>query len=182
MLAMASRRSLLPLVVLFLAAATCGGSPSAGGTDPGPAATNATTATLLPTHVASLPTFDVQQYQQLLTQLRGTPVVVNVWASWCRPCKAEAPLLHDAAARYGGRVQFLGVDIEDSLASARTFIDDYAIAYPSVFDPSGAIRDSLGMIGQPVTLFYDATGAIASSWPGQLSRQALDEGVRKAMG
>ncbi len=113
---------------------------------PGPAARNATTAALLPTHVAELPTFDVQTYQRLLTQLRGTPVVVNVWAAWCGPCRDEAPLLHAGEQTYGDRVQFLGVDIIDSLDGARGFIDEHGLTYPSVFDPSGDIRDSLGMI------------------------------------
>ena len=82
--------------------------------------------------------------------------MVNVWAAWCDPCKAEAPLLHDASQTYGDRVQFLGVDILDSLDGARGFIAEHGLTYPSIFDPAGAIRDSLGMIGQPVTVFYDA--------------------------
>jgi thiol-disulfide isomerase/thioredoxin len=180
---MASRRSLLPLVALFLVAATCHRSaPGVEDANLGPPAKNATTAPLLPTHVAALPAFDVEQYQRLLTQLHGTPVVVNVWASWCVPCQAEAPLLRDAVARYGSRVQFLGVDIEDSIDGARAFIADHAIAYPSVFDPSGSIRDSLGMIGQPVTVFYDAGGKVVSSWDGQLSSQVLEQGIRKTLG
>jgi cytochrome c biogenesis protein CcmG, thiol:disulfide interchange protein DsbE len=135
----------------------------------------------LPTHVAELPSFDAEMYQQLLTQLRGTPVVVNIWAAWCGPCKAEAPLLHDASKAYGERVQFLGVDILDSLKGARGFIAEHGLAYPSIFDPSGTIRDSLGMIGQPVTVFYDADGNMVSSWDGQLSQEALDEGIREAL-
>jgi cytochrome c biogenesis protein CcmG, thiol:disulfide interchange protein DsbE len=166
------------LVALLSVAATCGGSsdpPDAD--DTGPPAKNAVTAPLLPTHVAELPAFTVQAYQELLTQLRGTPVVVNVWAAWCGPCKAEAPLLHAASQTYGDRVQFLGVDILDSLDGARGFIAEHGLAYPSIFDPSGAIRDHLGMIGQPVTIFYDADGNLVSSWDGQLSQKALDEGI-----
>ncbi len=180
-------RSLLVLVAMLCVTSACGRSPSSDpspGADAsaGPVAQNAATASLLPTHVAALPTFDVEQFQRLLKELRGTPVVVNVWASWCGPCNAEAPLLHAAAARFGDRVQFLGVDILDSLDGARSFISDRGIVYPSVFDPPGAIRDSLGMIGQPVTLFYDANGEVVSSWPGQLSQQALDDGIRQALG
>ena len=172
------------LTALLSLAATCGGSPSdpASPADAGPSARNAATAALLPTHVATLPTFDVETYQQLLTQLRGTPVVVNVWAAWCGPCKAEAPLLADASHAYGDRVQFLGVDILDSLDGARGFIADHGLEYPSVFDPSGSIRDSLGMVGQPVTVFYDADGNVASSYPGELSRTVLQAGIRAALG
>jgi len=176
--------TLLPLLALLSVAATCGRSESTlpGPTGAGPPAKNAATAPLLPTHVAELPTFDVNSYQQLLTQLHGIPVVVNVWAAWCAPCKAEAPLLHDASNTYGDRVQFLGVDILDSKDGARGFIADHGLQYPSVFDPTGAIRDSLGMIGQPVTVFYDADGTMVSSWPGQLSQKELDQGIKDALG
>jgi cytochrome c biogenesis protein CcmG/thiol:disulfide interchange protein DsbE len=170
------------LVALLATAATCGGSsdpPDAAHA--GPPAQNAVTAPLLPTHVAELPTFDVQTYQELLTQLRGTPVVVNVWAAWCGPCQAEAPLLHAASQTYGDRIQFLGVDILDSLDGARGFIHDHGLTYPSVFDPSGNIRDSLGVIGQPVTIFYDAEGNVAQQVEGQLSQTALDQGIHAAM-
>jgi thiol-disulfide isomerase/thioredoxin len=182
------RRRVFPsfaLVALFSVAATCGGSaPDDPGPAPdaGPAARNATSAPLLPTHVAELPTFDVDAFEELLTQLRGTPVVVNVWAAWCGPCQAEAPLLADASATYGDRVQFLGIDIVDSLDGARRFIATHGLSYPSIFDPSGAIRDSLSMIGQPVTVFYDADGNVVASYPGQLSRSALDDGIRAALG
>lgn len=186
---MALRRSrtllmLFPLVALLSMAATCGGSSSdpKGPADAGPLARNATAATLLPTHVATLPTFDAQTYQQLLTQLRGTPVVVNVWAAWCGPCKAEAPLLRGASQTYADSVQFLGVDILDSLDGARGFIAEHGLTYPSIFDPSGAIRDSLGMIGQPVTVFYDADGNVVKTYPGQLTQTALDQGIRAAFG
>jgi cytochrome c biogenesis protein CcmG, thiol:disulfide interchange protein DsbE len=176
--------TVLPLLTLLSLAATCGGpgQDPAGTAQSGPPARNAATAALLPTHVADLPAFDVNTYQQLLTQLHGTPVVVNVWAAWCAPCKAEAPLLRDASRTYGDRVQFLGVDILDSLDGARGFIADQGLEYPSVFDPTGAIRDSLGMIGQPVTVFYDADGTMVSSRDGQLSQKALDQGIQAALG
>jgi cytochrome c biogenesis protein CcmG, thiol:disulfide interchange protein DsbE len=186
---MALRRSrtlltLLPLLALLSMAATCGGSAPEpdGSADAGRAARNAATAPLLPTHVAELPAFDVDSYQRLLTQLRGTPIVVNVWAAWCGPCKAEASLLHGASQTYGDRVQFLGVDILDSLDGARGFIAEHGLTYPSIFDPSGAIRDSLGMIGQPVTVFYDSDGNVAKTYPGQLTQTALDQGIRAALG
>lgn len=174
----------LMLLALLCSAATCGrpGATPPGPADVGPGARNAATAALLPTHVAELPTFDVETYQRLLTQLRGTPVVVNVWAAWCGPCKAEAPLLHAASQTYGDRVQFLGVDILDSLDGARGFIADHALAYPSIFDPSGAIRDSLGMIGQPVTVFYDARGNMVKTYEGQLTQAALEQDIRAALG
>ena len=179
-----SFRSLLALVAMLSVAATCGGSPSSRpspNANVGPVARNAATASLLPTHVATLPRFDVDAFDRLLTQLHGTPVVVNIWAAWCGPCKAEAPLLESASTTYGDRVQFLGVDILDSLDGARTFIAEHGIAYPSLFDPTGAIRDSLGVFGQPGTLFYDANGKMVSRYEGQLTRSALDDGINGAL-
>ena len=104
------------------------------------------------------PEFTLADYQHALGELRGTPVVVNVWASWCGPCREEAPLLAAAHRTYGDRVRFLGVDVLDESDSARAFMHRYGWSYPSVYDPTGAIRDGLGLLGQPVTLFYDAAG------------------------
>jgi thiol-disulfide isomerase/thioredoxin len=176
--------TLVSILLLASLTAVCDGSGDdpATAAHPGPPARNATAAALLPTHVAELPTFDVETYQQLLTQLRGTPVVVNVWAAWCGPCRDEAPLLHRASQTYGDHVQFLGVDIIDSLEGGRRFIAEHALTYPSVFDPSGAIRDSLGLYGQPVTVFYDANGNVADTYTGQLSRTALNDGIDAALG
>ena len=94
----------------------------------------------------------------MIARQRGTPVLVNIWASWCGPCRQEAPFLAAANRTYGDRVRFVGVDILDERGSARDFIRASGWTYPSVYDPSGAIRDALGVIGQPATLFYDADG------------------------
>src|SRR5205085_3589298 len=101
-------------------------------------ASNAAVTPLLPTNVLALPSFDPGTFQELLGQLRGTPVVVNVWASWCKPCEDETPLLVKAAKTYAGRVQFLGIDIQDARTSARTFQQRYRVPYPSVYDPTSA--------------------------------------------
>ncbi len=155
---------LLPVVALVLAA--CAGGPN------GPSASPVS----LPSSASALPTFTPRQFHELLTTLQGKPVVVNVWASWCGPCAREAPSLAQVSAQYAGRVQFIGVDIEDQLAPARAFIAKYGWSYPSVFDPTGAIRDDLGLLGQPVTIVYDAGGAKVFSWsgatsPGQLAAE-----------
>jgi thiol-disulfide isomerase/thioredoxin len=108
-----------------------------------------------------------------LAQLRGTPVVVNVWASWCGPCRVEGPHLAALATEYEGRVQFLGVDIQDQLEPARAFVREFGWPYPSVFDPTGVIRDDLGFIGQPITVIFDAQGRQAFSWSGAITRETL---------
>ena len=183
---MARRRGLLLLVVGALILTSCtdtgGVSATASGSASGSPAVNATTAALLPTTVDALPIMTVDQFHQLLAQLRGTPVVVNVWASWCGPCQAEAPLFRAASARYGDRVQFLGVDILDSQSGAKAFIADHHVPYPSVFDPPGAIRDSLAMIGQPATVFYGRDGTVVKSNDGQIGQSALEAGIKAILG
>jgi thiol-disulfide isomerase/thioredoxin len=133
-------------------------------------ASGAGSIALLPKDTSALPTFDFPRFQTLLHQLalKKVPVVVNIWASWCGPCRIEAPNLVKAAERYGTGVQFLGVDILDQLGPARQFIQEERYAYPSVFDPTGDIRDRLGYLGQPVTIFYDASGRKVGEWSGAI--------------
>ena len=176
---------MMPRVALALAAAFIAASCShpvdvARDTDSKPAS-NAVRVALLPTTAPGLPTFDEETFQQLLGQLRGTPVVVNIWASWCGPCRAEAPLLAEAARTYGRRIQFLGVDIQDSVAGATAFDQEFHIPYPSVFDAGGDIRDSLGLLGQPDTIFYGADGSTVATVSGQLSQQVLSANISKLL-
>jgi thiol-disulfide isomerase/thioredoxin len=135
-------------------------------------ASNVATAALLPTSVDALPALDLAGFRELLGQVRGTPLVVNVWASWCGPCQEEAPRMAAAAAGNPG-VQFLGVDILDTRSDARGFLAEHGWTFPSVFDATGAIRDGLGLLGQPVTLFYAADGSLASTYTGPIPEAEL---------
>ena len=169
------RRFAIALATLAVVGAACAGEAPASGDGGSPAvpALNAAQAPLLPTDAVALPEFDFAGYQELLGQLEGTPVVVNIWASWCGPCRIEAADLARASRAYGSRVQFLGVDILDSRSSARDFMREFGWTYPSVYDPNGEIRDRLGLVGQPVTLFYGASGKLVSTWNGPLTAEAL---------
>jgi thiol-disulfide isomerase/thioredoxin len=160
------------LATLTVMALTPGCTHDAATTGTVPAG-NATTADSLPTFADALPQMDVTGFHTLLEQLKGTPVVVNYWAAWCTPCKAEAPLLEGAHARWGDRIQFLGVDMQDFRDGARSFLDGRGITYPSVFDPLNSIGLSYGLFSPPMTQFYDADGRLVATVWGQISSEAL---------
>jgi thiol-disulfide isomerase/thioredoxin len=100
-------------------------------------------------------------YEKRIAALRGYPVVANVWASWCGPCRFEFPVLQKLSARYGKRVAFVGIDSQDSDAAASTFLAESPVPYPSYSDPGQDIADSLGAsLGLPDTAFYDSGGEL----------------------
>jgi thiol-disulfide isomerase/thioredoxin len=98
------------------------------------------------------------EFDAMLAELQGKPVVVNYWASWCGPCTKEAPELTSLSGQYGSRVHFVGVDVQDQIDPAREFIEQYGWDYPSVFDPDAAIRNARGLPGLPITIVYDQVG------------------------
>jgi thiol-disulfide isomerase/thioredoxin len=123
----------------------------------------------------------VDAYERRIDALRGYPVVVNVWASWCGPCRFEFPTLQRLSARYGKRVAFLGVDTQDSDAAATTFLRDNPVPYPSYSDPGKEIADSLGAgLGLPDTAFYDRAGDLVYLKQGPYSNHSeLEIDIRR---
>lgn len=100
-------------------------------------------------------------YEARIAALHGYPAVVNVWASWCGPCRFEFKHFQQAAADYGKRVAFFGVDSEDSDDAASTFLEEAPVPYPSYTDPDKDIADSIGAsLGYPDTAFYDRQGKL----------------------
>jgi cytochrome c biogenesis protein CcmG/thiol:disulfide interchange protein DsbE len=96
-----------------------------------------------------------------LASLRGKPVVLNFWASWCVPCKGEAKMLEDAWQRYRSEgVVFVGIDWHDVKSDARRFLDHHGVTYPTVLDGSGSITDRYGVVGVPETYFIDRRGRL----------------------
>jgi len=119
-------------------------------------------------------------FQRRLAALRGHPAVVNVWASWCGPCREEFPWLQRLAARRGRRVAFLGVNSADSEGSARDFLAEYPLPYPSYSDPDRDIARGLGALGFPATAFYDASGQMTHlNQGGYANQQALARDIRR---
>lgn len=113
--------------------------------------------------------------------LRGYPVVVNKWGSWCPPCRAEFPAFQRAAVKYGKRVAFLGVDGEDNARNARRFLAKFPVAYPSYVDSDlGIARRLKAVQAFPSTVFYDSKGEVAyikqGSYP---TERALAADIRR---
>jgi cytochrome c biogenesis protein CcmG, thiol:disulfide interchange protein DsbE len=101
-------------------------------------------------------------FRAQLRALHGHPVVVNKWASWCPPCRAEFPFLRDQARRRAGRVAFLGVNSQDADADAAEFLRRNPVGYPSYRDPDMEVaRVFKGTAAFPTTAFYDARGRLA---------------------
>ncbi len=103
----------------------------------------------------------------------GRAAVINVWASWCEPCRREAPLLETAYRTAGDRVLFLGIDSRDDHEAALRFLRTTAVSYPQAFDSRGTVARSLGIPGVPYTVIMDASGEIVLRRIGELTEQAL---------
>lgn len=123
---------------------------------------------------------EAEAYEKRIADLRGYPVVVNVWASWCGPCREEFPVLQKLAARYGKEVAFLGVNSEDAEDAAATYLREEPVPYPSYSDPDKEIFDSLGGRGFPDTAFYDSSGELVFLKQGPYTDEAeLEADLRR---
>ena len=101
-------------------------------------------------------------YDERIAELRGHPIVVNKWASWCGPCRAEFPYFQSQVTEHGEDVAFLGVDAQDSDDAAETFLEELPLPYPSYRDPDLEISEELEVEREfPATVFYDSDGEIA---------------------
>ncbi|MBK5220121.1 MAG: TlpA family protein disulfide reductase [Thermoleophilia bacterium] len=120
-------------------------------------------------------------YEKRIAALRGYPIVTNVWASWCGPCRFEFPVLQKLSARYGKQVAFLGVDSQDSADAATTYLEGTPVPYPSYSDPDKDIADSIGAsLGLPNTAFYNRAGTLCFLKQGQYpDTSELEADVRR---
>ena len=123
----------------------------------------------------------VAQNELSLQQLRGRPVVLNFWASWCVTCRDEARVLSAAARAYRGRVVFLGVDNQDLTSDARRFLGKYPVPYPSVRDGDGKAFENYGLTADPETYYLDAHGRAVAHTPGPVDRESLRLGIQAAL-
>lgn len=117
-----------------------------------------------------------------LAEQRGKVVVVNFWASWCPPCKEEAPVLERVWRAYQDKgVVFVGIDVWDTEADARAFMERYGITYPNGPDPTGEIAVEYGVTGLPETWVLDREGKLVRRWIGALNDRLLTAFIEEAL-
>ena len=114
-----------------------------------------------------------------LDELRGTPLVLNFWASWCDPCRAEAKVLERGHKSADG-VLFLGLDAQDAREDARDFIDQFGLTFPHVRDPGNETQRAWGVTGLPETYFLAADGRVVGHVIGTVDDAQLRDGIAAA--
>ena len=113
------------------------------------------------------------EFEGVLVGLRGTPVIVNIWASWCAPCRTETPLLERTWRAHGDEVMIIGVASKDAPSGALAFMSEFEVGYPNVFDSSGQIRARMGLRGFPTSYVFGADGKLRTTIMGGLTEQRL---------
>ena len=119
-----------------------------------------------------------------LSNYKGKPVVLNFWASWCDPCKEEAPLLENAWKQMqaqGKDVVFLGIDYQDSNKNSLSFLQLNGITYPTVVDADGSVATKYGLTSLPDTVFINRNGTVMSKVARQLTAQVLSNNLQLIM-
>ena len=118
-----------------------------------------------------------------LRRLRGYPVVINAWASWCVPCRSEFPLFATASARFGRKVAFLGVNVNDTTANARSFLAAHPVSYPSYTGSTASLSWLAQIEGMPTTIFLSRTGTVRAVHTGQYQTEGtLEDDIARYTG
>ena len=120
-----------------------------------------------------LPTRVLVPPQTTLASLRGKPAAINFWASWCAPCKKEAPDLERLAGLLRGRARLVGVNWSDGASDARSYVDQYHLTFPNLIDPDGVTGDHYRLNGLPTTFILDSQGKITAVLRGPQSTDSL---------
>ncbi len=103
----------------------------------------------------------------------GQPRALNLWATWCAPCRAELPAFDDVAARVSG-VDIVGINVGDTGSDAGELVDELALSFPQALDPGATVQQTLRITGMPSTVFVDADGAIVQIHRGELELDELE--------
>jgi cytochrome c biogenesis protein CcmG/thiol:disulfide interchange protein DsbE len=119
-----------------------------------------------------------------IAELKGTPVIVNKWASWCGPCQAEFPIFQEAAVSHGKKVAFVGLNGHDKDPAARRFLSSRPLPFPSYTDPDDKIATAREIaVGFPMTQFIDRDGKTAYTHTGPYTSEAeLSKDIERYLG
>lgn len=127
-----------------------------------------------------LPTVELAEFARVLAA-SDKPVVVNVWASWCLPCRNEAPIFTEAYSRYGGQVSFLGLAYNDNQPGAKEFLAEFDLPFPHYFDQFGVVLAEYGGIGVPRTYFFAAGGELLDTHNGEIDAETLTDRIEELL-
>ena len=132
-----------------------------------------------PVDVGGIPDLEVVTVEEFETHLQSLdkPAVVNVWASWCIPCRSEAPLLNVAVEAHGDEIVFIGVDVQDSQTGAKRFLAEFGLDFEHFFDRDRSIPNHYATFGTPITLFFDADGQLVDTHQGVIDERGLALGI-----
>ncbi len=123
----------------------------------------------------TLPTVDGEPFT--LSDLRGTPVVLNFWATWCGPCRAEMPELQSAAQHYEPAIRIIGVDQGEAPKVVQAFLDELGVTFTIPLDNDMGVGDHYRIMGLPTTFFIDRDGIIRQIWAGEMNGIILAEAI-----
>lgn len=126
--------------------------------------------------VPDLPVVTAEDLETTLEAIDG-PAIVNVWASWCIPCRSEAPLLTAAHEAHGDEIEFIGVDVQDNQPNAKAFIVEFEVEFANVFDRNRTIPSHYGAIGTPITFFFGPGGELLNTHSGVIDERTLALGI-----
>lgn len=170
------------LLAVALLATGCSGTPSSSGDDPGFVSGDRSITVVAPADRKPAPLVEGSRLGSDQTvssgDFAGRVVVVNVWGSWCVPCRAEAGDLQAASTETAGTAQFIGLNTKDrNPAPALAFIRTFGVTYPQIFDPQGKVLVSLAQVlppkAMPTTLVIDQQNRVAARIAGTISRSTL---------
>jgi cytochrome c biogenesis protein CcmG, thiol:disulfide interchange protein DsbE len=116
-----------------------------------------------------------------LSDLRGQPVVLNFWATWCPPCRAEMPEFQQASAKYNGQAVILGIDQGEPLSVVADFGNALGITYPLLLDLDNRVSRLYNVNALPKTLFLDANGVVRELYTGMVNRAVLEDRIERLL-
>ncbi|MFK7805363.1 MAG: TlpA family protein disulfide reductase [Anaerolineae bacterium] len=135
-----------------------------------------------PGHLApdfTLTTLDGAEIQ--LSQLRGKPVIINFWATWCGPCRHETPQFQSFYERFSDDVVLLGINQREGLGQVNSFVEEFGMTYPVLLDTDGTVYDDYQVFGLPTTWFVNPDGVLTSVAPGGITEAFLEDQVAASL-